>query len=68
MTKQDYIKSMRSSVGGAYFITVTELCAAIGMKKTDSVKKYVTGLPRLNGKYYFIPEVAEKMMLDTRCE
>ena len=66
MTKQDYVKVMKKAAKGADFITISELCTVIGVKKPEYAKKYVDGLTRLGGKRYFIPEVADRMAADTR--
>ena len=62
MTKQDYISAMKQAANGADFITLSEISGMLGVKKADKARKYVTGLTRLSNKYYFIPEVADKMM------
>lgn len=70
MTKQDIVQGMQHVVGSsdANFITMTQICRFIGVKKPEHAKKYVKGLDRLNGKYYFIREVASLMMEDTSAE
>lgn len=65
MTKHDLVEAMTSQAGG-YFITKTGLAKFIGNKRTDAVGKYVADLPVLNKRYYFIPDVAERMMADTK--
>lgn len=65
MTKSDLVKTMTASTGG-YFITKTQLAKFIGAKRSETVRQYVEDLPVLNNKYYFIPEVAERMMADTK--
>nr|MBQ4455671.1 hypothetical protein [Clostridia bacterium] len=63
MTKTDLVRSMERQEGG-YFITKAKLAKFIGAKRAETVGRYVEGLQVLNKKYYFIPEVAEKMMAD----
>lgn len=64
--KQEYVIAMKKAAKGADFITIKELCTVLGVKKPDSAKKYVDGLTRLGGRRYFIPEVADLMVADTR--
>ena len=65
MTKNDLVKRMTAATGG-YFITKTQLARFIGAKRSETVRQYVDGLPVLNNRYYFIPEVAERMMADIK--
>lgn len=62
MTKRELIADMKQSVGGGGFITLSGLQKYIGVKHHHSVDKYVNGLERINGKYYFIPDVADSML------
>ena len=65
MTKSDLVKTMTASTGG-YFITKAQLAKYIGAKRSETVRQYVEDLTVLNNRYYFIPEVAERMMADTK--
>lgn len=65
MTKHELVEAMTSQQGG-YFITKTELAKFIGAKRSETVGRYVEGLAVLNKRYYFIPEVAERMIADTK--
>lgn len=65
MTKTELVKTMTACTGG-YFITKTQLAKFIGAKRSETVGRYVDDLQVLNKKYYFIPEVAEKMIADTK--
>lgn len=67
MTKSDLVKEMVRQEGG-YFITKTRLAKFIGAKRSETVRQYVEDLQVLNKRYYFIPEVAEKMMRDVTIE
>jgi hypothetical protein len=59
MTKQEIQKDMRAYVGGG-FITRTQFAAYMGMKDPRKAKeKFLDGLERVDGKYYFIPDVAK---------
>lgn len=62
MTRADLIHSMQSSVDGASFINVTELCMFLGVRSREKVKnKYLRDLDRI-GQGYFIPDVAARIM------
>ena len=52
--------------GEADFITRTQLCKMFGVKKPDSVNKYVKGLKRISNKYYAVDEVAARMVAEMR--
>lgn len=65
VTKEELIKRMVDREGG-YYITKTQLARFIGAKRSETVRQYVEDLPVLNRRYYFIPDVAERMMADTK--
>ena len=65
MTKEELMEAMSDQTGG-YFITKTQLAKFIGVKRTDVVGKYVRDLKPFNKRYYFIPEVAERMIANTK--
>ena len=65
MTKDDLVKAMTESAG-SYYITKTQLARFIGAKRSETVRQYVEDLPVLRKRYYFIPDVAERMMADTK--
>lgn len=62
MTKKELVADMKQTVGGGGFITLSGIANYIGVKSHHSVDKYVIGLDRINGKYYFIPDVADSML------
>lgn len=63
MTKQEICRSLERVSGTAAFITATQLTQALGMKTVWRVQKnYLEGLDRVDGKYYFIPDVAKVLM------
>lgn len=63
MNKRELEADMRRFVGNdGGFITISGIANYIGVKSHHSVDKYVNGLERINGKYYFIPDVADQMM------
>ena len=62
MTATDIKKELYAVTGRkSPFITVAEVCEAVGDKNSGRVKKkYLDGLERV-GKGYFIPEVAQRL-------
>lgn len=63
MTKKELETDMRRFVGNdGGFITISGIANYLGVRSHHSVDKYVIGLDRLNGKYYFIPDVADSML------
>lgn len=66
MIKSDIAKRLRQSTGQD-FITATQLARAFGMSSGKLAKrKFLTDLEAVEGKYYLIDEVAEK--IKERCE
>lgn len=65
MNKAELIKAMHDQEG-AYFITKTNLATFVGVKRSETISKYVDDLPVFNKKYYYIPDVVEKMMEDVK--
>lgn len=65
VTENELIERMIKEEG-SYFITKTKLAKFIGAKRPETIRQYVEGLPVLNNRYYFIPEVAKKMMADIK--
>ena len=61
MTESELVKAMTRQEGG-YFITKTRLAKFIGAKRSETVSRYVDGLTVLNKRYYFIPDVVQKMI------
>lgn len=61
MTVKDIERDMKSSVGGASFITPGQLARYLGEKNTTRVReRYMKDSFRIEGtKKYFIPEVAK---------
>lgn len=62
MTKKDLIADMKHFVGGSSFITISGIANYVGVKSHHSVDKYVDGLQRINGRRFFIPDVADQMI------
>lgn len=65
MTKNELVKVMANQKG-SYFITKKELATFVGVKRSETISKYVNDLPVFNKKYYFIPDVAEEMVKDIK--
>lgn len=62
MTKQELVRSLKSSVDGSSFITLTELTAYLGYKDKYKVRqKYLLGLNSI-GKRFFINDVADELL------
>ena len=64
MDKQSLIRDMKSAFGSA-FITRQQLSQYMGIKNPKNVDQYSKGLEKVNGKFYFIPDVAG--VLKERC-
>ena len=61
MERQELIRAMMHSVGGASFITCTEVTRFLGLTNNTRVRdKYLRDLDRV-GRGYFIPDVARKI-------
>lgn len=65
MTKDDLVRAMVINTG-AHFITKTQLATFVGVKRSETISKYVNDLPVFNKKYYFIPDVAEEKVKDIK--
>ena len=61
MTAKDIERDMKSSVGGASFITPGQLAKYLGQKNTSRIReRYMKDSFRIDGtNKYFIPEVAK---------
>ena len=67
MEKQEVIRKMQQSAGGAMFITLSDFAKFMGLKDSHKVKqKYLLNLDRIEGKLYFIPDVATELMKRSR--
>lgn len=64
MDKQTLIRDMKQTCKSS-FITRKGLAEYMGIKDPKNIDKYLFGLERVNGKYYFIPDVAG--VLKERC-
>lgn len=62
MTKKELVADMKKSVNGSSFIIKSDLMKYLGVGSHHTIEKYVNDLERINGRYYFIPDVAESML------
>ena len=60
MERQDLIRDMKSYVQGSFF-TRQKLANYMNIKNPQNVDKYLKGLEKVDGKYYFIPDLATKL-------
>jgi len=60
MERQDLIRDMKSYVKGSFF-TRQKLANYMNIKNPQNVDKYLKGLEKVDGKYYFIPDIASKL-------
>lgn len=69
MTKQDIRRALAKAGETQAFITETQLAACMGMKSASYVKKtFLSGLECVDGKYYFIPDVAAVLISRRKIE
>jgi len=61
MDKREIKQQLERYTGGV-FITRQKLADALGVDNPRHVDRYLSGLDRINGKYYLIEEVAGKLM------
>lgn len=64
MDKRELVRDMKQYCGGG-FIKRQQLANYMGIKDPHNVDKYLHGLERVEGKYYFISDVAG--VLKERC-
>jgi len=62
MTREECVKDLQRSAEGIGFITRKELLKYLGIKKWDHAKRFVEGCTQIDGKYFFIREVAGVIM------
>ncbi len=65
MNKQELVKDLKNYAGSS-FLTRQNFAKYMGIKNPQNIDKYLRGLERVDGKYYFIPDIAEA--LKARCE
>ena len=63
MKSSEVKKEMMMFVDGGSFITCTQLTQFLGCKDNKTVKNnYLVGLERVSNKFYFIPDVVQRLM------
>ena len=65
MTKKELVDAMTATTG-SHFITKKQLAVFMGVKRSETVGQYVKDLPATNLKYYFIPDVADQIIANTK--
>lgn len=62
MNYSEVKKELERSIDGSSFCTLQQVVRFMGLKNPDRVKKtYLDGLDRVNGKFYFVPDVARRL-------
>lgn len=61
MLKSEVEKKIQQETGQV-FITKTQLAKCMGIKRAEHVDRYLDGLDKIDGKYYFVPDVAKRLM------
>lgn len=63
MNKQEIVRKMEQVSKTQGFITASQFARFMGRTNVSKCKdKYLSGLERIDGKYYFIPDVAKVLM------
>lgn len=62
MEKRELVRDMKSYCDGGSFITKSKLAGYMGIKDARNVNAYLRGLERVRGKYYFIADVATRLI------
>ena len=62
MTKTELITDLRRHGGGSGFITRKQLADYFGVSEPRAIDKYLNGLERVSGKYYFIGDVSSNII------
>ena len=61
MDKKTLIYEMKKT-SGSMFATKTDIAAWFGVKDRHTVNRILGGLKSVDGKYYFIPELADVLL------
>ena len=61
MKKTELINDLKQYTGGGV-ITRKQLAGYMSKKDPHGVDRYLFGLQRIDGKYYFIPDVADSLI------
>lgn len=63
MNKQELIREIKKTSNSEGFITASQFARFIGVSNVSQCKyKYLSGLDKVDDKYYFIPDVATVLM------
>lgn len=63
MNKQSICRALEKTSESQGFVTATQCAHFMGLKTSDYVKKkFLIDLECIDGKYYFIPDVAEAIL------
>lgn len=62
MNGPDIINGFKRINGRQMFVTKTQIAEAMGVKQTRSINWIVKDLEAVNGKYYFLTDVKNKIM------
>ena len=60
MNKNELEKDLRHFAGGASFITVQQLSKYLG-KSRNTTQRLVESVPAVEGRLYFIPDIAKSL-------
>ena len=63
MSYTDVKDSLKKAADGAEFITAKQVGTCLGIKNRETVRtKYLSGLDKVDGKYYLIADVAHRII------
>ena len=62
MNGKDIMNGFKQINGRQMFVTKTQIAEAMGVKQTRSIQWIVQDLPAINGKYYYLTDVKNKIM------
>lgn len=62
MQKHELVNAMKPYANGGAVITRQEVAHFLGVRNPAHVDRYLYGLQRISGKYYFIPDVADALL------
>ncbi len=67
MTKQEVIRALEKVSDSQGFVTATQFAKFMGIKtSTYAEKRFLSDLECVDGKYYFIPDIATAIMKDKK--
>lgn len=69
MTKQDIRRALAKAGETQAFITAAQFAEVMGIKTVNHAKRaFLSGLECVDGKYYFIPDVAAELISRRKIE